>query len=822
MKHRYAVKKKIGKKGLRILMITGIIVTLSGCGRDNRSITEKNNTIEKTSEEVSKDKATEITATVELTKEPTPIPSVTPPPVTAKNVVEQSWVTRGELTDLGIRSEEEYADRALTAVNSKEGVFVSWRLYQSDSKEISFTLERNGSIIYTGGRTNFKDADGKAGDVYTLTANEGVSVKGEQTLAWNEEYQEFILQAPNEQIMPDGAVTSYTANDMSVGDLDGDGQLELIVKWYPDNAQDNSKDGYTGTTFLDAYDIDHATGKAELMWRIDLGLNIRSGAHYTQFQVWDYDGDGKAEVLCKTADGTTTYDGNLKENGHVGAVSMADLNISARGTKENYDFRQHTGRIGRIVLGQEYLTAFHGETGKIIDTVKYVPERGPFDETTGTYDTRYWGLKNGALAEKNDGYANRCDRFLAATAYLDEGTASAIFARGYYGKTAVTAWKLVNDKLVMKWAFDAPNESQYAAQGNHGLSVNDVDGDGYDEIIYGSLVLNEDGEPLYTTCLGHGDAMHVSDWNGDGKLEVFQVHEESTATYHMELHDALTGTILWGVNNGKDTGRGMAADIDPRYSGAELWAAVNESTYDALGNPIYPVTKPGATNFSLFWDGDLLMELFDHNNSTDCVPQVRKWDYENLKEEVLLEAACTSTSNGTKGNAGLIADIYGDWREEIIVRDSKEHNKIRIYSTTIETTYNIPCLLEDRAYREGVAWQNTAYNQPANLSDLLSRGVTSAEITEVAVTADTVSLKWEAASDGVYGHSVEGYHVYRAEKANAKTRDYKLAGVVKDSILSYSDTGLSADKNYSYKIVAIIDGQQSYVSFATTVKTAVK
>lgn len=626
----------------------------------------------------------------------------------------------GELSSLGEYAPAElYSDRGLVAVKAEEGVFVSWRSYRADSDKISFTLERGGVQVYTGQNTCFLDAGGRPGDVYRLTASEGISSRGEETAAWAVEYQEFSLKVPEPQMMPDG-ITYYTANDMSVGDLDGDGQLELIVKWYPDNAQDNSKDGYTGTTFLDAYDIDIASGEARLMWRIDLGLNIRSGAHYTQFQVWDYDGDQKAELICKTADGTTTYDGNLQETGHVGAVSMAELNIASRSNTTGYDFRQHSGRVGRIVKGQEYLTAFDGETGEIIDTVEYIPARGPYDEAAGIWDTSNWGLKNGMPAEKNDGYANRADRFLSATAYLDEGSACAVFARGYYGRTAITAWKLIDGKLQMKWAFDAPNESRYAAQGNHSLSVNDVDGDGLDEIIYGSLTMDDDGTPLYVTGLGHGDAMHVSDWNGDGRLEVFQVHEEAGAQYHVELHDAETGEILWGYYNGKDTGRGVAADIDPRYPGAEMWCAVTNVTYDCEGNIIYKNAKP-SQNFSIFWDGDLLMELFDYDSVEGNVPQVQKWDYENQKTEVLLQAHGAALNNGTKGNAGLVADLYGDWREEFIVRDRKDSSRIRIYSTTFETEYVFPCLLEDRAYREGVAWQNVAYNQPANLTVLLSR-----------------------------------------------------------------------------------------------------
>ena len=692
------------RKYLALLLTLCVIATTTACASQEPAQTPAPSSAEPVAEPTVEPKPT-------VEPEITPVP--TELPVAATTVY-------GEANDIGINAPAEtYSDRAMVAVKAEKGIFVSWRSYEADSGDISFTLERNGQEIYSGLLTNYLDEKGKAGDTYTLKANEGISSEGESTKAWSREYQEFTLKAPEDQKMPDNNITSYTANDMSVGDLDGDGELELIVKWYPDNAQDNSKDGYTGTTFLDAYDIDIAEGKANLMWRIDLGLNIRSGAHYTQFQVWDYDGDGKAELICKTADGTTTYDASLEETGHVGAVSMADLDISAKGKPADYDFRQHSGRLGRIVLGQEYLTAFDGETGKIIDTVEYIPERGPYDETKGTWDTSKWGLKNGYPAEKNDGYANRADRFLSATAYLDEGSACAVFARGYYGRTAITAWKLTDGKLVMKWAFDVDNESEYAAQGNHNLSVNDVDGDGLDEIIYGSLVMDDNGVPLYTTGLGHGDAMHVSDWNGDGRLEVFQVHEETGAKYQIELHDAETGEILWGQFTGKDTGRGMAADIDPNYPGAEMWGAVSEATYDCQGNVIYSNKKP-SVNFSIFWDGDLLMELFDYNSSEANVPQVQKWDYENLKTQVLVQADGAALNNGTKGNAGLVADIYGDWREEFIVRDSKDANKIRIYSTTYTTEYVIPCLLEDRAYREGVAWQNVAYNQPANVSVLLS------------------------------------------------------------------------------------------------------
>lgn len=710
---------------------------------------------------------------------------------------------------------ETYTDRALVAAKAEEGVFVSWRLYSSDSSAISFTLERNGTTVYTGSNTSFLDKAGKAGDTYTLTASEGLSTGGESTVAWAREYQEFTLQAPANQTMPDGSVATYEANDMSVGDLDGDGQLELIVKWYPSNAQDNSNDGYTGTTILDAYDIDIATGAATLMWRIDLGLNIRSGAHYTQFQVWDFDGDGRAELICKTADGSTTYDGNLNETGHVGAISAENMDISAKGTAADYDFRSHTGRLGRIVDGDEYLTAFDGQTGWIIDTVNYVPFRGPYDEKTGLYDTTIWGLKNGSAAESL-GYANRCDRFLSAVAYIDDGSAAAIFSRGYYDRTAITAWKLIGGKLVMQWVFDTPDGSYYAGQGNHGLGVNDVDGDGTDEIIFAGLVLNSDGTPRVNTQWGHGDAMHISDWNGDGKLEVYKVNEEVKGA---GLYDPDTGEILWFESLSADTGRGVAADVDPRYNGGEMWHSVESHTHNAEGDIIYESLKP-SQNFSIFWDGDLLKELFDSNSSTELIGQVQKWNYHDLTTEVILQLDGTKLNNGTKANPGLIADIYGDWREEIIVRDSVDNNKIRIYTTTIETPYSLPTFLENTAYREAVAWQNVAYNQPANTDYLLSKGLKSAVIVNSDRTTSTETLTWEAANDGEYGIGISKYQIYRASSKDALWADYTLVGEVDAKTLSFTDQGLKANTEYTYVVVAVVDGDVAYKSLPFSAKTA--
>lgn len=708
---------------------------------------------------------------------------------------------------------ETYSSRALVAINLAgaaggetkvtatdkdgnsytSGNYLSWRSFPSDfdGKELKTTFDvyRNGvQIAYGISATNMIDEGGLPSNTYTVVGSNDSSIGVHEvvTSVWANQYMEFSLNKPEDETMPDGSTCFYTANDMSVGDLDGDGELELIVKWYPSNAKDNSGSGYTGKTFLDGYDVNFATGAVSLLWRIDLGVNIRSGAHYTQFQVWDYDADGIAEIAIKTADGTTTYkneDGNLVETGHVGACSSEELPTDVI-SKAN-DFRNSGGYI---LDGPEYFSMFKGNTGELIDSVDYLPGRGTVSA---------WG----------DGYGNRVDRFLSATAYLNGTTPFAVFARGYYSRTTLTAYYLTKttdaegnevEQIGVYWKFDTDyidSDIELTAQGNHGLSINDVDGDGKDEIVYGSLTLDHDGSVLYCTQLGHGDAMHVGDWiPSNPGLEVMAVHEHDNAAYHVEIHDAETGEILTGYYTGKDTGRGMASDIDPTAEGAEYWSIANpnytgsdEPSWDSRNASVFSsksgiVTKMDATNeamialslgatppvnFSIFWDGDLLAEMQDHtfNNSAyaPLTTTIEKWDYVNSQNVKLFESSEVLTNNGTKGNLGLVGDVLGDWREEIIARCSSDNSKIRIYSTTIQTDYVVPCLLTDLAYREGIAWQNVGYNQPAHTSYLVSEGLITSQLSEENVDSTSATINFTPANDGVYGHEVEGYIVKRAD-----------------------------------------------------------
>ncbi|WP_171684874.1 rhamnogalacturonan lyase family protein [Paenibacillus planticolens] len=598
----------------------------------------------------------------------------------------------------------ERLERGLTAIKVSNGVYVGWRLFGTEPSTISFNLYRDGRKINASpitSSTNFLDSEGTLEATYTVRAVIGGI---EQTASGSasvmaKNYLDIPLNKPAGGTTPDGVAYTYSANDVSVGDLDGDGQYEYIVKWDPSNSKDNSQSGYTGNVYIDAYELDGTQ-----LWRIDLGKNIRAGAHYTQFMVYDLDGDGKAEVAMKTADGTIDGAGVVLGNGSA-------------------DYRNSSGYI---LSGPEYLSIFEGATGKTLTTTSYEPPRG----TVGN-----WG----------DTYGNRVDRFLAAIAYLDGEHPSLIMARGYYTRSVLVAYNWRDGQLSKVWTFDSdtPGNGGYAGQGNHNLSVADVDGDGKDEIIYGAMAVDHDGKGLYTTGLGHGDAMHLSDLDPDRPgYEVFQVHEEKPSRAGLEFRDARTGELIWGKPTTYDVGRGLSADIDPRYKGAESWAidaggwnSTSGGLYDVKGNEISTHIPPA--NFAIWWDGDLQRELLDHtyNDKTlTGVGNILKWDYENSRVVTLLTAEGTFSNNGTKGNPGLQADLFGDWREEAIWR-LEDSSALRIYMTTDVTDYRFYTLMHDPVYRLGVARENTAYNQPPHVGYYLGGGMTMPPMPNITVPA---------------------------------------------------------------------------------------
>jgi rhamnogalacturonan endolyase len=568
----------------------------------------------------------------------------------------------------------ENLDRGLISLRSAKGNFLSWRLLADDPAGVAFNVYRGSVKVNTTpitAGTNYTDTGAPAGASYTVRpvvggAEVATLAAGEPTAGLLAAYQDVPIQIPGGGTTPDGVAYTYSANDASVGDLDGDGQYEIVLKWYPSNAKDNSQSGYTGNVFIDAYKLNGTR-----LWRIDLGRNIRAGAHYTQFQVFDYDGDGRAEVAMKTADGTR--DGG----GVVIGSSSAD----------------HRNSSGYILSGPEFLTVFNGQTGRAMATAGYVPARGTVSS---------WG----------DSYGNRVDRFLAGTAYLNGSYPSIIMARGYYTRSVIAAWDFRNGTLTRKWTFDSSsstNGSAWAGQGNHQLSIADVDADGRDEIMYGAMAVDDNGSGLWTSGRGHGDAYHVGDLiPSRAGQEVFKVSEDGSKPA-MWMADGRTGSLIWSTPScGCDNGRGVSADIWAGSPGAESWSSSVDGLRNTSGANIG--RKPSSSNFVIWWDGDAQRELLD---------QTRIDKYGTGGDTRLLTASGVHSNNGTKATPSLQADILGDWREEVIW-PTTNNTALRIYSTTDPTSISRPSLMQDRQYREAVAWQNTAYNQPPHPSFALS------------------------------------------------------------------------------------------------------
>ena len=658
------------------------------------------------------------------------------------------WIIGMILTVLPVEGQTRYdyaalrterLNRGVVAVRNDGGVVVSWRTLRSDKKGEPFNIYRNGrqlnDVPLTTGGTFFVDRQPLSNQevVYEV---KGGGVDGSFTLKADAPtgYLPLKIEKPADGYTPDGRRYTYSANDASVGDVDGDGQYEIILKWEPSNARDNSQAGFTGSVILDCYRL-----SGQRLWRIDLGPNIRAGAHYTQFMVYDFDGDGRAELMVKTADGTRDGRGRVigdsvadyregakeallhfEENKAKAAEQDAEMQkmrqeweqARREGRRPDRNRMQNRGRRmgqrqqvgrweGRILSGPEYISVFNGLTGEVMDTKPYIPERG---------EVRGWGDDN----------ANRSERYLAAVGYLGGANASAIFCRGYYTRTVIAAWDWDGHELKSRWTFDTnqPEWASYAGQGNHNLRVADVDGDGLDEITYGSMAVDHDGRGLYNTGFGHGDAIHLIADPQTDRLYIWDCHENKRDG--SDLRDAQTGKVVFQIKSKTDVGRAMAADIDPTNPGCEMWSTDSHGIRTMRGDVLYAAKdaddpqhdnslvlggKYLSVNFGIWWDGDLLRELLDRETVT-------KYNWQTKTIDTMQKFEGITFNNGTKSNPCLAADILGDWREEVIVRD-RESTELRIYVTPIPTDYRIDCLMQDIPYRLSVATQNVAYNQPS-------------------------------------------------------------------------------------------------------------
>ena len=618
----------------------------------------------------------------------------------------------------------EKLDRGTVAVKTNGGVYLSWRLLGTESlTNQAFDIYRDSEKIYTTGEhdaTCYTDSKGTADNKYTVVPKGEAIDKTEAVDVWTTNttykgrsvaYKDIAFKVPDGGKTPKDEEYTYTANDMSVGDLDGDGEYEYIVKWDPSNSKDNSVKGYTGNVYLDAYELD-----GTLLWRIDLGVNIRAGAHYTQYMVYDFDGDGKSEVILKTAPGSKDGEGNY--------VSKAGKNITKGDDKK--DYRNSSGLLMGKDGGPEYLTVFNSETGAAMQTVDFDPPRSILTSSE-------WG----------DSYANRSERYLAAVAYLDGVHPSVVMTRGYYTYVYAAAYTWDGTDLKEQWlSTNTPTEAnggtgctvKYAdgtsknntnktlyAQGAHSVSVADVDNDGYDEIIFGSAVLDHDGTVLTYDGRGHGDAEHVSDFDNDGKQEIFMAHEagkhnDKIIPYAVDIK-RYNGDIMLQAAQG-DIGRGIMDNVDDEYALSSgnlslFWSVAADGIYNQAGEKVGNIPNTNGSNmenFAVYWDGDLGRELLDGN-------KLVKYSIKSGTERIYYDSKNStlpgSINNSTKSNACLTADLFGDWREEIVLRYG---DGVRIYFSTIPTNYRLTTLMHDSQYRCAIAWQNVGYNQPPHTS----------------------------------------------------------------------------------------------------------
>lgn len=645
-----------------------------------------------------------------------------------------------EKLNRGLIAVKTTADTRGQAVN---GVYLSWRLLGDESLENqAFDIYKNGTKIHTTGvhdATNWIDTSGTASDKYKVVkAGEDASKETEVTPTSNNNcaksnevgngnseknsftYVDIPISRPDPvERMGDGKISNYYtvdksheggANDASVGDLDGDGNYEIVLKWDPTDSKDSAGADFTGNAYIDAYKID--PNNDGYMWRIDLGKNVTSGAHYTQFLVYDFDGDGKSEVAMKTAPGTVDGTGRyVTEVGDTDEIRNTDNTKSYIGT---------SGRLKGKNPFTQYLTIFDGETGAALYTTDFIPYDAAEDQ--------YWG----------DGKAkyNRSERYLAAVAYLDGIHPSIVMCRGYYHDSVIRAYTWDGTELTMQWEHKgkkSESSTTLYGQGNHNLSVGDIDNDGKDEIVYGSAALDDDGKTvLGNTGLGHGDAMHMSDFNNDGTQEVFSVKEEEFKKYAEDLRVASTGKHFWGsgkLTTSSDNGRGVMDNIDDSYAKEHSnalaigWSSGIANAHDLNGDDV--AAKPAGAgsgtfdNFLVYWDGDLSRELLDANiiQKYYAATGTTKRFYGPSDGYTLTGG---STNNYSKRNPSLVADIWGDWREEIIMPVNKgsatDQAYLRIYTSTIPTDYRITTLMHDCQYRLSVAWQNVGYNQPTHAS----------------------------------------------------------------------------------------------------------
>ena len=507
------------------------------------------------------------------------------------------------------------------------------------------------------------------------------------------------ITPPPDDTLPDNATHGHHANDCSVGDADGDGEYELFVKWESNASRDNIG-GWTGQTWFECLKV--PSGKS--LWKINIGYNINAGPHYQPFLVHDFDGDGKAEMIVRTAPGAVDGKGRVLTDAGVWRLKEKVKYFKPEETLSSYDpnFKASDETVGDWRHGThplntpEYLTVFNGLTGEAMDTVKYDP---PF--------VNFW-----IWGDYPKAAGNRSHRFLATTAYLDGVHPSAVMCRGYYNRSCLAAWDWDGHNLRERWFFDSESPrwrgKGFSGQGFHNLRAADIDFDGKDEIVYGSMCVDDDGTGMYSIHRGHGDQIHIvqSSPNHIG-LQVFTCQEHHP--FGVILRDAKTGKIIWEYGAVNDTGNCLALDVDPVNPGVEFFGASMVGGIGMDGHRFGIARSKGmyyATHrFGIWWAGGMERSLLPGSDG----PWSFGFDRRGGGAHRYYDFIDCDTNNSSKANPCLVADIFGDWREEALYR-RRDNKAIRCYVSTFPTEYRFWSLMEDPCYRNGVAAENAGYN----------------------------------------------------------------------------------------------------------------
>ena len=690
-------------------------------------------------------------------------------------------------------------------------MLLTWRMLPGDTEDTAFNLWRkmgeNGKwscindALKTGNKgikaTNYQHnpLSNITGDLYYRLTYADESKKGAD-MNCDEFIGEYVMKAEQAKAKrpfvsiplqstddcsdyPD--VFSYEANDCSVGDLDGDGQLEIVVKRLLSggSADDSGSDPRAKHVIVwDAYKVD-----GTFLWRVKSGPNIIPG-NSSSVMLGDLDGDGYTEFVLKTGEGTVFGDG--KEIGDTDGDGITDYRKNWGG--------HYTGDKAGKYGGPEYFSVVDGRTGRELARGNFIA-RGPEGQTPAQWVANYsansesWG----------DNYWKRANSLRMGLACFT-GTGMQIFlGRGVYARTVVEGWEYtpgtsdsqweLEGTLTRLWKFDsaasnghwsivdgqwtrdgAKNKdgkanSKYTGQGNHAFNVADLDGDGLDEVMYGSCAFDNDGTGLWSTELGHGDANHVGVFQKDYEgLQVFHCLEGGKT--EVALHDAKTGSTIWDIvaATAGDQGRCMVADVDPDSPGCEFWKYGNE-LYNQNGQPLYngegKREEESSCNAGIWFDGTLSRQMINENI-------INSFAHGRTFTIYRYEGEC-SFNNSTKSNPGWYGDMLGDWREEVIVPDATKKDHINIFSTWYPTDIRIPWLMTDHTYYMQAIHENVGYNQPTNVGYYMGSDQTDQEIW-------TAAAKAEADRQAALEQTLTGIGEVRNKTPEARSGYYTLNG----------------------------------------------